>query len=140
LRAGKVDLSADDMLRAASIAAKEAVRESLVPREIETLVLRGVFIAEADAVPFMNANNDKSVDPSAVIEMLVECGLLNRNRTNRRLQFAYDPVAEQLVARLVAQGGKDRSLSSLRKRILSEPASAIASAMKEIQKAMAPAN
>jgi hypothetical protein len=103
VRARKIDLSADDMLRAASIAAKEAVRESLVPREIEQSFLRGVLVTDADSMPFMDAKNDKAVDPAAVIEMLVQCGLLNRNRTNRRLQFAYDPVAEQFAARLVAR-------------------------------------
>jgi hypothetical protein len=35
LRSGRVDLSADDMRRAASIAATEVVRESLTPRELE---------------------------------------------------------------------------------------------------------
>ena len=92
------------MLRAASIAATEAVRESLTPREIEQVYLRGVLVKEADAMPFMNAKNDKPVDPAAIIEMLVVCGLLNRNRTNRRLQFTYDPVAEQLAAWRAAQG------------------------------------
>jgi hypothetical protein len=64
LRVGKVDLSADDMLRAASIAAMEAVRESLVPREIEQSYLRGVLVKEADAITFMNAKNEKPIDPA----------------------------------------------------------------------------
>ena len=81
----------------------------------------------------MNAKNDKSIDPAAIIEMLVECGLLNRNRTNRRLRFAYDPVAEQLVARVVAQGSKELSIARLKNRFLSEPGSAIARAMGEIE-------
>jgi hypothetical protein len=92
LRLGKLDLNSDDMLRAASIAAAEAVRESLTPREIGQELLRGVLLTQADTMPFMNAKNDKPVDPAAIIESLVTCGLLNRNRTNRRLQFAYDPV------------------------------------------------
>jgi hypothetical protein len=133
LRASKLDISADDMLRAASIAAKEAVREKLVPREIEQSYLRGVLAKEADAMPFMNARNDKSVDPAAIIEMLVESGLLNRNRTNRRLQFAYDPVAEQLAAHAVVRGMKDASLARLKKRILSDPSSPIARALGEIE-------
>jgi WD40 repeat protein len=136
LRAGKLDLSADDMLRAASIAAREAVRESLVPREIEQSYLRAMLVKEADAIAFMNAKNDESIDPAAIIEMLVDCGLLNRNRTNRRLQFAYDPVAEQLAARVVAQKSKDVSIARLKKRILSEPGSAIARAMGEMELAV----
>jgi hypothetical protein len=54
LRAGKLDINADDMLRAASIAATEAVRESLVPGEIEPRISSpverwsGVAVAVAD--------------------------------------------------------------------------------------------
>jgi hypothetical protein len=40
--AGRLDPNADHMLRAASIAATEAVRDGLVPREIEQSYLRGV--------------------------------------------------------------------------------------------------
>jgi hypothetical protein len=51
--AGRLDLNGDDMLRAASVAATEAVRESLAPREIEQDFLRGVLVKEADAMAFM---------------------------------------------------------------------------------------
>jgi hypothetical protein len=135
LRAGKLNINADDMLRAASLAAKEAVRESLVPHEIEQSYLRGVLVKEADTMLFMNATNDGSVDPAAIIDMLVESGLLNRNRTNRRLQFAYDPVAEQLAARVVTQAAKDRSIARLKKPSLSEPGSGIERAIGEIEMA-----
>jgi hypothetical protein len=134
----KERLNADDMLRAASIAATEAVRESLVPREIEQAYLRGVLVKEADAMGFMNARNTASVDPAAIIEMQVDCGLLNRNVTNRRLQFAYDPVAEHLAARLAAQGPAGISVAPLRDRILSEPDSAIGRVMAEIEKSLHP--
>jgi hypothetical protein len=133
LRAGRLDLNADDMLRAASIAATEAVRESLVPREIEQAYLRGVLVKEADAMAFMNARNTAAVDPATIIEMLVDCGLLNRNVTNRRLQFAYDPVAEHLTARLAAQGAPGAGVTPLKERILSEPGSVIARVMTEIE-------
>jgi WD domain, G-beta repeat len=133
LRFGKVDLNGDDMLRTASSAATEAIRESLVPREIEQGVLRGVLIKEADGMPFMNAKNDKPVEPAAIIEMLVTCGLLNRNRINRGLQFAYDPVAEQLAAWKMTQHPAEAI--TLKKRILSEPDSTIAHAIAEIEMA-----
>jgi hypothetical protein len=81
----------------------------------------------------MNARNDKALDPAAVIEILVECGLLNRNKSNRRLQFAYDPVAEHLAAWRTAQGPAGDGLTPLRNRILSAPESAIARAMAEIE-------
>jgi WD domain, G-beta repeat len=132
LRAGKLDLSADDMLRAASIAATEAVREALVPREIEHAYLRGVLVKEADGMAFINAKSDKEVDPAAVIEMLVVSGLFNRNRTNRRLRFAYDPVAEQLAAWKVVQGTAE-GVAAIKDRILLAPDSAIARAMAEIE-------
>jgi hypothetical protein len=132
LRAGKVNLSADDMIRAAAVAAREAVRESLVPREIGTDYLRGVLVHEADDMAFMDAAPKQPVDPATIIEMLVECGLLNRNRTNRRLRFAYDPVAELLAAYGIAQAPPREGVSELKSRILSAPDSAIAHAMEEI--------
>ena len=112
------------------------MRESLVPREIEQSYLRGVLVKEADAMAFINAKNDEFIDPAAIIEMLVACGLVNRNRTGE-LQFAYDPVAEQLAARAVAQRLEDLSVVQLKKRILSEPSSAIARAVGEIELATA---
>jgi hypothetical protein len=121
------------MLRAASIAATEAVRDSLVPGEIEPLMLRGVLNKEADVLPFMSAKNEESVDPARVIEMLIDCGLLNRTRTTRRLQFAYDPVAEHLAARAVALAAAGKGFAPLKKRIRSRPDSTIARAMAEIE-------
>jgi hypothetical protein len=97
LREGKLDLGGDDMMRAAEIAAREAIRHGTTPREIESLYLRGVLVKEADELPFMNDAGDHQVDPAALIDMLVQCGLLNRNPINRRLQFGYDPVAEHLA-------------------------------------------
>jgi len=126
------------MLRAASIAATEAVRESLAPREIEQAYLRGVLVKEADAMAFMNAGNNAPKDPAAIIEMLIDCGLLNRNVTNRRLQFAYDPVAELLAARLAAQAAPGVGVASIKERILSEPDSAIARIMAEIEASLRP--
>ncbi|MBV8336450.1 MAG: hypothetical protein JO358_13610, partial [Alphaproteobacteria bacterium] len=123
-------------LRAASVAATEAVGESLAPHEIEQAYLRGVLVKEADGMGFMNARNTASVDPAAIIEMLVDCGLLNRNVTNRRLQFAYDPVAEHLAARMAAQAQPGDSAGSLKDRILSQPGSAIAHVLAEIQNSL----
>jgi len=136
LRAGRLDLNADDMLRAASVAATEAVRESLAPREIEQAYLRGVLVKEADAMAFMDVRNTASIDPAAIIEMLVDCGLLNRNVTNRRLQFAYDPVAEHLAARMAAQAQPGAGATPLKERILSKPDSAIARVMAEIENSL----
>lgn len=133
LRSGRVDLSADDMLRAASIAATEAVRASLAPREFEQDYLRGVLVQEADRAGFMNASNTAAVEPAWVIELLVLCGLLNRNKINRRLQFAYDPVAEHLAAWRTAQQVAAGAVAPLQARILQSPDTALARAMSEIQ-------
>ena len=65
--------------------------------------------------------------------MFVECGLLNRNRSNRRLQFAYDPVAEHLAAWKAAKDGADNRVSAFRSRILLTPESPIAHALAEIE-------
>jgi hypothetical protein len=56
---------------------------------------RGTLAAE---LPFLDATNSDPVDPAVVRDMLVGCGVLNRNRTNRKIQFAYGPVAEQPAA------------------------------------------
>jgi hypothetical protein len=137
LRSGRVDLSADDMLRAAAIAATEAVRESLVPREFEQAYLRGVLVQEADRLAFMNASNSAPVEPAKVIELLVQSGLLNRNRINRRLQFAYDPVAEHLAAWRTAQQTAAGTVAPLQARIFESPNTGIARALAEIETARA---
>jgi hypothetical protein len=134
LRSGKVDLSADDMRRAAAITATEVVRESLAPREVEQAYLRGVLVKEGDGIAFMNANNDKTTDPAMAIDMLIGCGLLNRNKSNQRLQFAYDPVAEQLAAWWIAQGPGRLHLAPLREAILASSDSPLARAMAEIER------
>jgi hypothetical protein len=88
----------------------------------------------------MNARNSAAVDPAAIIEMLVDCGLLNRNVTNRRLLFAHDPVAEYLAAQLAAQGAPRAGIAllTLKERMLLEPTSAIAGLMAEIASALRP--
>ena len=65
--------------------------------------------------------------------MLVGCGLLNRNLTNRRLQFAYDPVAEHLAARATVQEATKAGTAPLAGRIRSNPDSAIARIMADIR-------
>ncbi|MBF0304149.1 MAG: hypothetical protein HQL41_00670 [Alphaproteobacteria bacterium] len=128
LRAGKVNLAADDMARAAAIAAVEAVREHLSPRELEQHFLRGVLVAEG---PFVDARNAPSVEPAAVVEMLVSSGLLERNQVNRRLRFAYDPVAELLAAWRLSTA-RAASLADLRDRLAADPNSALAQALDEV--------
>src|SRR5262249_37295105 len=55
LRAQRLDLSADDMVRAASIAGLEATNSgTTAPREIEPGYLRGVLAREARTMTFMN--------------------------------------------------------------------------------------
>lgn len=134
LRAGRVDLNPDDMARAAAITAVEAVRESesLAPHEIEQPYLRGVLVSETDGTPFMDAQNAGNVDPAAVIDILVSSGLLNRNRTNRRLQFAYDPVAEYLAAWRVLTARKE-AVAEIKARIVASPKSAVGRAFNEIE-------
>jgi hypothetical protein len=127
----KIDLRDEDMVRAASAAAIEAVRDSLVPREIERLHLRAILMKEADEIAFLSAQKTEVVEPATVIDMLVASGLLTKNRANRRLQFTYDPVAEFLAAwRLFMKG--EGSLTDLRERVLAAPKSAIGRALAEI--------
>ena len=75
---------------------------------------------EADALKFMNAENNEVIEPAAIIDMLVDCGLLNRNQTNRHLQFAYDPVSENLAAYAIMKAQAHKG-SPLLARVRSEP-------------------
>ncbi|MBF0333250.1 MAG: hypothetical protein HQL40_06320 [Alphaproteobacteria bacterium] len=128
LRAGKVNLNGDDMARAAAIAAIEAVRDHLSPRELEQPFLCGVLVSEG---PFIDARNAAPVGAAAVVEMLVSSGLLERNQVNRRLKFAYDPVAEFLAAwRLSTVHAAN--LDDVRQRLIAEPHSALAHVLDDI--------
>src|SRR5262249_15636077 len=108
---------------------------SLAPREFEQAYLRGVLVQEADRMAFMNAASTTPVEPAKVIELLVQCGLLNRNTINRRLQFAYDPVAEHLAAWRTAQQAAEGAGAPLMARILSSPDTAIARVLSAIEPA-----
>jgi len=98
LREDRIDLGADDMIRACRIAAAEALRDSPTPRQLDAEYLRGVLAGNAKELPFRDVSSEKEVQPAALVEMLISSGVLNRNRANRRfVQFTYDPVAEQLA-------------------------------------------
>jgi hypothetical protein len=130
LRAAKLDLSRDDMLRASGIAAFESVREALAPREIDPQYLRGVFAREADGSPFMNADEDKAVEqPEALVGMLETCGLVVRTATNRQLQFAYDPVAELLAAWRMVQHALEPGIQEMISRVRATKGSGLAIAL-----------
>jgi hypothetical protein len=130
LRAGRLDLSADDMLRASGIAALASVREALAPREIEVPYLRGVLAREADTSPFMNADADKPVEPpEALVAMLETCGLVVQNAMNRRLQFTYDPVAELLAAWRMVQYALEPGIQDMINRVRAAESSGLAMAL-----------
>jgi hypothetical protein len=130
LRVAKLDLSQDDMLRASGIAAFESVREALAPRELEVEYLRGVLAREADGSPFMNADADRPVEPpEALLAMLETCGLVVRNAINRRLQFAYDPVAELLAAWRMVQHALEPGIQEMINRVRAAEGSGLATAL-----------
>jgi NAD(P)-dependent dehydrogenase (short-subunit alcohol dehydrogenase family) len=129
LREQRLDLNRDSMLRASTIAALESIREALSPREIDAEHLSGVFTTEADAVPFIKADAGESIVPAALVEKLEECGLIVRNPINRRLQFAYDPVAELLAAWRIVQKSNEPGIKSIIKRIRSAEGSGLAMAL-----------
>ena len=128
--AAEIDLNADDMLRASSITALESVREALAPREIDSQYLRGVFASEADAAPFMAADAAKAITPPALVAMLEECGLVVRNPVNRRLQFAYDPVAELLAAWRLVHSTREPGIRQTIERVREVQDSGLATALK----------
>jgi hypothetical protein len=129
LRKDRVDLNEDDMRRAAGITATEAVRETLVPREIDPEYLRGVLVTAADKLPFLDSRREQAVNPAAVLDRLIDSGLITRNQINRNLQFAYDPVAEQLYARRAEQAAATHDIVPLRDRIAAAPDTALARAV-----------
>ncbi|WP_170764880.1 hypothetical protein [Ruegeria lacuscaerulensis] len=130
-RIDRVDVNGDDFLRAASHAAVEAVRGNrLFPRELDFEFLNGVLVKVADVLPFLNVNRSNEVPPSKIIEELLSSGILNRNARNRRIQFAYDPVAEYLAAwRLEKSPAEERILRAI---VEDAPTSSVAQALEEI--------
>lgn len=96
LRKDRFDIAPLDMRRAAARVATEAMRGSNSPQERSEAYLRGALATESDRLKFMNADSKGIIDPGEVLEMLIASGLLIQNKINRNLQFAYDPVAEQL--------------------------------------------
>jgi len=134
LRERKVGLNEDDMRRAASIAATAVIHDTLAPREVEPDYLRGMLAAEK--LSFKDADGVKDVEPAALLQMLVQCGLLTRNLSNRRIQFAYDPVAEHLAAWRIGRAGHDDGrLKQLAQRIRAAPDSPVARALAAIEAA-----
>lgn len=98
LRRDRIDLAPDDMVRACRLAAIESLRDSPTPRQVDIEYLRGVLARAADELPFHDARHETQLRPAKVIELLLDCGVLHRNRAQRRfLQFTYDPVAEELA-------------------------------------------
>ena len=95
LRDGRVDISLDDMRRAAGTAAIESIQEHLRPQEISGDQLRGALTREGNATPFYNSECKEEVPPALVARRLIESGLISEGKNS--LQFAYDPVAEILA-------------------------------------------
>ena len=135
LRTDGVDLNLDDMLRAASVAALESVRENYAPREVNVHQLRGALNGEANVDPFLDAKKRHSVRSARIIDVLIDCGLLQRNRSNsQNLQFAYDPVAEHLAAYWISQHVDDEGFKELRGILTEHPDCSIARILSEIER------
>ena len=132
LRAKRVDLARDDMIRAAAITSLEAFRDSNAPREIDRAHLRGVLTADADGTPFMNGANAGDVPPPAVIDHLVASGLLHEPRIGR-VQFTYDPVAEYLAAWRLALA-PPASIAAIKDRLLAVSDNPVARAYRDLER------
>jgi len=141
LRTDGVDVNEDDLLRAASVAALESVRDNFAPREVDVGVLRGALNGEADVDPFLDAKKKDNVTPAHIIDVLIDCGLLQRNRSNRQnLQFAYDPVAEHLAADLISKHAYRKSFEKLRQDLTKYRNCSIARILSEIEREKADEN
>ena len=114
LRENRIDLHGSDMRRAAAIAAIESVQDELRPKEVQEQRVLWALNAERNSMEFRNAAGTEDLAPAKVLEMLIQSGLLTRGTD--RLQFAYDPVAEYLVAWWVGECAAG-SLETLRRRM-----------------------
>jgi HEAT repeat protein len=96
-----------DLLRAASIAAFECVKDDLKSQEIDPEFLVGKLDTENEMSPFIErGNGGGTIEPQRMLEWLLSCGLLQQNAINRNIRFAHDPIAEYLSARFMVKHAK----------------------------------
>ena len=114
LRFGKLDIQSEDMKRASAIAAIESVQERFVPKEFTEVGLSGALTREGHSRKFFDASGNRDLSVPRVVEMLIGSGVIVRG--TRKLQFAYDPVAEYLAAWWVSEVGVG-FLDTLRERM-----------------------
>jgi len=86
-------------------------------------------VKEADTLPFKNTDQNKNLDAAAILDMHLSSWLLNRNRSNRMLQFAYDSVAEHLAAGMLAANPDRKGIAELVRQIQTRPKSGLAKAL-----------
>ena len=129
VRESGVELSSVDMKRAAAVAAVVSVQNDLVPREFSEQRLVGALHGEGNIAGFFDSGGKLEIAAPGIVEMLVRSGLLNRGTD--RLQFAYDPVAEYLVAWWVLDGSS-AECRALKKRIEREGDTEVGRAFREI--------
>lgn len=129
VRESGVELSNVDMKRAAAVAAVVSVQNDLVPREFSEQRLVGALHGEGNIAGFFDSSGKVEIGAPGIVEMLVRSGLLIRGTD--RLQFAYDPVAEYLVAWWVLDGSS-AEIRALKTRIERESDTEVARAFREI--------
>jgi hypothetical protein len=77
----------------------------------------------------MDEDAKEPVGAPGLVEMLEACGLVVRNAINRRLQFAYDPVAELLAAWRMVQKAGEPGIRGMIQRIRTAEGSGLALAL-----------
>ena len=131
LRAGRLDIDAWGMKRAAAIASIVAIQERLSSTEFSEAQLRQALTTAGNSEKFANAAGDGELMVANLVEMLVQSGLIVRGMTYSRLQFSYDPVAEYLAAWWALEA-PSRTCDALRERIEGNINSAVGKAYLDI--------
>ena len=125
----KMNIKLYDMKRAGATAAMAAIQDQLSAQEFTEDRLRSLLKMEEHDMPFNCEEEGHPITVSAVVDMLVESGLIIQG--DESFQFTYDAVAEYLVLWRL-DDAKGRRFEGLRERVLRSEGTEIGEAYREI--------
>ena len=125
----KMNIKPYDMKRAGATAAMAAIQDQLSVQEFSEDRLQSLLRVEEHDMPFVCEEERQPITVSAVVDMLVESGLIIRG--DESFQFTHDAVAEYLVLWRL-DDAKGRRFEGLRERVLTSEGSEISEAYREI--------
>ncbi|MDD9986893.1 MAG: hypothetical protein OXQ31_11525 [Spirochaetaceae bacterium] len=125
----KMNIKPYDMKRAGATAAMAAIQDQLSAQEFTEDRLRSLLKMEEHDMPFTSEEEGHRITVAAVVDMLVESGLIIQG--DESFQFTYDAVAEYLVLWRL-DDAKGRRFEGLRERILTSEGTEIGDVYREI--------